>query len=192
MIKEKGPNHKSYIDELQTAVENSGKASKISSKKLSKPKINEIADLADEERLSRLLSDNKLRVFGEKNTSIFWDMVKGDNSVVLGSAGETDEAVTVDVKRVIRWIGSLHGKCGLRVTEMPLERLNPFSQNHFNPLEESIVFSSDKKFNVLLNRDDVTAELAGIRVEGNTGDRFEVTESLATFIVLKGWGSIVN
>ena len=138
------------------------------------------------------LSDNKLRVFGEKNTSIFWDMVKGDNSVVLGSAGETDEAVTVDVKRVIRWIGSLHGKCGLRVTEMPLERLNPFSQNHFNPLEESIVFSSDKKFNILLNKDDVTAELAGIRVEGNSGDRFEVTESLATFIVLKGWGSIVN
>ena len=192
MIKEKGPDYKSYIDELQTAVENSGKASKISSKKLSKPKINEIADLADEERLNRLLSDNKLRVFGEKNTSIFWDMVKGDNSVVLGSAGETDEAVTVDVKRVIRWIGSLHGKCGLRVTEMPLERLNPFSQNHFNPLEESIVFSSDKKFNILLNKDDVTAELAGIRVEGNSGDRFEVTESLATFIVLKGWGSIVN
>lgn len=192
VIKEKGPDHKSYIDELQTAVENSGKASKISSKKLSKPKINEIADLADEERLSRLLTDNKLRVFGEKNTSIFWDMVKGDNSVVLGSAGETDEAVTVDVKRVIRWIGSLHGKCGLRVTEMPLERLNPFSQNHFNPLEESIVFSSDKKFNILLNRDDVTAELAGVRVEGNSGDRFEVTESLATFIVLKGWGSIVN
>ena len=192
MIKEKGPDYKSYIDELQTAVENSGKASKISTKKLSKPKINEIADLADEERLSRLLSDNKLRVFGEKNTSIFWDMVKGDNSVVLGSAGETDEAVTVDVKRVIRWIGSLHGKCGLRVTEMPLERLNPFSQNHFNPLEESIVFSSDKKFNILLNKDDVTAELAGIRVEGNSGDKFEVTESLATFIVLKGWGSIVN
>jgi DNA primase small subunit len=156
------------------------------------PKINEIADLADEERLNRLLSDNKLRVFGEKNTSIFWDMVKGDNSVVLGSAGETDEAVTVDVKRVIRWIGSLHGKCGLRVTEMPLERLNPFSQNYFNPLEESIVFSSNKKFNILLNKDDVTAELAGIRVEGNSGDRFEVPESLATFIVLKGWGSIVN
>jgi DNA primase small subunit len=192
VIKEKGPDYKLYIDELQTAVENSGKASKISSKKISRPKINEIADLADEERLNRLLKDNKLRVFGEKNTSIFWDMVKGDNSVVLGSAGETDEAVTVDVKRVIRWIGSLHGKCGLRVTEMPLERLNPFSQNHFNPLEESIVFSSNKKFNILLNKDDVTAELAGIRVEGNSGDRFEVTESLATFIVLKGWGSIVN
>ena len=136
--------------------------------------------------------DNKLRVFGEKNTPIFWEMVKGDSSVVLGSAGETDEAVTVDVKRVIRWIGSLHGKCGLRVTEMPLERLNPESSNPFNPLEEAIVFSSDKKFNILLNKDDVTAELAGVRVEGNAGDKLEVTESLATFLVLKGWGSIVN
>ena len=63
--------------------------------------------MADDERLNRLLADNKLRVFGEKNTSVFWEMVRGDNSVVLGSAGETDEAVTVDVKRVIRWIGSL-------------------------------------------------------------------------------------
>ena len=112
-------------------------------------KIKEIAELADEDRLGRLIRDNKLRVFGEKNTSIFWEMVKGDSSVVLGSAGETDEAVTVDVKRVIRWIGSLHGKCGLRVTEMPLERLNPDSSNSFNPLEEAIVFSSDKKFNII-------------------------------------------
>ena len=192
IIKEKGADHKSYIQELQSAVENTNKLSANSSKKISKAKINEIADMADDERLNRILADNKLRVFGEKNTSLFWDMVRGDNSVVLGSAGETDEAVTVDVKRVIRWIGSLHGKCGLRVTEMPLERLNPFSNNFFNPLEESIVFSSDKKFNILLNKDDVTAELAGIRVEGNSGDRFEVTESLATFLVLKGWGSIVN
>jgi DNA primase small subunit len=192
IIKEKGDDHKSYIQDLQSAVENTNKLSTKSSKKISKNKINEIADMADDERLNRILADNKLRVFGEKNTSLFWDMVKGDNSVVLGSAGETDEAVTVDVKRVIRWIGSLHGKCGLRVTEMPLERLNPFSNNSFNPLEESIVFSSDKKFNILLEKDDVTAELAGIRVEGNSGDRFEVPESLATFLVLKGWGSIVN
>ncbi|MDB3871096.1 hypothetical protein N9318_02150 [Euryarchaeota archaeon] len=192
VIDEKGPGHKLYLEELELALEKSAKSPITSGKKVSRNKIKEIAELADDERLGRLNRDNKLRVFGEKNTSIFWNMVKGDSSVVLGSAGETDEAVTVDVKRVIRWIGSLHGKCGLRVTEMPLERLNPESSNSFNPLEESIVFSSDKKFNILLNKDDVTAELAGIRVEGNSGDRLEVTESLATFLVLKGWGSIVN
>ena len=192
VIDEKGPDHKLYLDELELVLEKSAKSPTTSGKKVSRNKIKEIAELADDERLGRLNRDNKLRVFGEKNTAIFWNMVKGDSSVVLGSAGETDEAVTVDVKRVIRWIGSLHGKCGLRVTEMPLERLNPESSNSFNPLEESIVFSSDKKFNILLNKDDVTAELAGIRVEGNSGDRLEVTESLATFLVLKGWGSIVN
>tara|TARA_B100000900_G_C20594194_1_gene722738 strand:+ start:2336 stop:3541 length:1206 start_codon:yes stop_codon:yes gene_type:complete len=192
VIKEKGPDHKSYIEQLQSAVENTHKLSIRSNKKVSKAKINEIADMTDDERIGRILDNNKLRVFGEKNTSLFWDMVKGDNSVVLGSAGETDEAVTVDVKRVIRWIGSLHGKCGLRVTEMPLERLNPDSSNYFDPLRESIVFSSDKKFNILLNKDDVTAELAGNRIQGDSGDRFVVTESLATFLVLKGWGSIID
>jgi DNA primase small subunit len=192
IINEKGPDYKQYLDELQSALEKSAKVPGSTIKKVSTNKIKEIAELADEERLGRLMRDNKLRVFGEKNTPIFWEMVKGDSSVVLGSAGETDEAVTVDVKRVIRWIGSLHGKCGLRVTEMPLERLNPESSNPFNPLEEAIVFSSDKKFNILLNKDDVTAELAGVRVEGNAGDKLEVTESLATFLVLKGWGSIVN
>ena len=192
IIYEKGPDHKQYLDELQSALEKSAKIPGSTIKKVSTNKIKEIAELADEERLGRLMRDNKLRVFGEKNTPIFWEMVKGDSSVVLGSAGETDEAVTVDVKRVIRWIGSLHGKCGLRVTEMPLERLNPESSNPFNPLEEAIVFSSDKKFNILLNKDDVTAELAGVRVEGNAGDKLEVTESLATFLVLKGWGAIVN
>jgi len=191
IIKENGSDSKTFMTDLQTAVENTNKISSVN-KKISKAKITEIADLADDERLERLLNDNKLRVFGDKNTSLFWDMVKGDNSVVLGSAGETDEAVTVDVKRVIRWIGSLHGKCGLRVTEIPLERLNPFSKDYFNPLEESIVFSSDKKFEILLSKDDVTAELAGNRIEGNSGDKFVVSESLATFIVLKGWGSIIN
>lgn len=192
VIDEKGPDHKLYLEELQSALEKSAKSPTSSVKKVSLNKIKEIAELADEERLGRLTRDNKLRVFGEKNTAIFWEMVKSDSSVVLGSAGETDEAVTVDVKRVIRWIGSLHGKCGLRVTEMPLNRLNPETSDSFNPLEEAIVFSSDKKFNILLNKDDVTAELAGIRVEGNAGDKLEVTESLATFLVLKGWGSVVN
>jgi DNA primase small subunit len=192
VIDEKGPDHKLYLEELESALEKSTKSPTSSMKKVSLNKIKEIAELADEERMGRLTRDNKLRVFGEKNTAIFWEMVKGDSSVVLGSAGETDEAVTVDVKRVIRWIGSLHGKCGLRVTEMPLNRLNPETSDSFKPLEEAIVFSSDKKFNILLNKDDVTAELAGIRVEGNAGDKLEVTESLATFLVLKGWGSVVN
>ena len=31
------------------------------------------------------------------------NLLKADASVVLGSAGETDEVVTIDVRRQIRW-----------------------------------------------------------------------------------------
>ena len=79
-------------------------------------------------------------VFGEALTPLFWELVKGDSSVILGNAGETDEAVTVDIKRVIRYVGSLHGKCGLRVTDFPLKRLNPYISEKFDPLSETIVF----------------------------------------------------
>ena len=86
----------------------------------SKSKLVQLAQQSlDEERVNRLRQDHSLTVFPGDNTSVFWELVKGDSSVVLGAAGETDENVTVDIKRVIRWIGSLHGKCGLRVTELP-------------------------------------------------------------------------
>lgn len=41
-------------------------------------------------------------------------------------AGETDEPVTADVKRLIRLPGSLHGKTGLRAQEVPMEAFDAF------------------------------------------------------------------
>ena len=55
---------------------------------------------------------------------LFQNLIRADTSVVLGNAGETDEVVTIDTRRQIRWPGSLHGKTGMRVTEFPLERLD--------------------------------------------------------------------
>jgi DNA primase small subunit len=105
----------------------------------SKTKLVQLAEQSlDEDRVNRLREDHGLTVFPGDNTSVFWELVKGDSSVVLGAAGETDENVTVDVKRVIRWIGSLHGKCGLRVTELPLSRLNPDATDAFDPLSEAV------------------------------------------------------
>ena len=52
--------------------------------------------------------------------------------MVLDQAAENDDNVTVDVRRVIRWVGSLHGKAGLRVTEFPLSRLDPDGSNAFD------------------------------------------------------------
>lgn len=161
-------------------------------KGVSKPRIKSLAEASlSQERIDRLRSDHSLSVFG-KDTAIFWDLVKLDKSVVLGTAGETDENVTVDVKRVIRHLGSLHGKCGLRVTEVPFERLDPDNSNSFDPLMEAVAFSGGPSSRVELLRDDVRASLEGTEISGSTGEVFDVSDAMSTFLCLKGWANRVT
>jgi len=67
-------------------------------------------------------------------------------TAVSMSAGETDEPVTCDVKRLIRLPGSLHGKTGFKVKKLTLDTLSDF-----DPLVDTIVFS-DEEVKVLLNK----------------------------------------
>ncbi|DAC45285.1 MAG TPA: hypothetical protein HA315_00515 [Candidatus Thalassarchaeaceae archaeon] len=135
-------------------------------------------------RIDRLREDNARPVFTTKRLNeAFWELVKGAPLAV----GETDENVTVDIKRVIRWVGSLHGKSGLRVTEFPLSRLEPGRSNSFDAMSESSVFSTQNSCKVELIVDDVTTRISGQEVSGSSGDFFEVHESMATFLGLKGW-----
>ena len=135
-------------------------------------------------RIDRLREDNSRTVFTTKKLNeAFWELVKGAPLAV----GETDENVTVDIKRVIRWVGSLHGKSGLRVTEFPLSRLEPGRSNSFDAMSESSVFSTQNSCKVELIVDDVTTRISGQEVSGSSGDVFEVHESMATFLGLKGW-----
>ena len=178
------------LDELHGILRTRSNSPRVNLKSSSRASIEELAKLSDnEEKVSRLKNDPNLAVFGPKCTPIFWELVKGDSSVVIGTAGETDEVVTVDTKRVIRWVGSLHGKSGLRVTELPLERLDPDSGTKFDPLSEAVVFRGGTvKVRVLA--EDVTAEISGDRVEPRLGDEIEVKESMAMFLCLKGWAEI--
>lgn len=59
-------------------------------------------------------------------------------TAVSFAAGETDEPVTCDVKRLIRLPASLHGKTGLKVTKISLDDLKTF-----NPLIDAVVFPDD-------------------------------------------------
>ena len=161
-------------------------------KSFSKKKIAMLAEQSlNDTKIERLKSNTSLTVFGEEQTSAFWELVKGDSAVVLGGAGETDENVTVDVKRVIRWIGSLHGKCGLRVTELPLSRLDPDSSDTFDALTEAVVLGSNNSLNVELIQDDVRARILDTEIEGSTGDVFCIAESMACFLILKGWARLL-
>ena len=178
------------LDELHGILSTRANSPQVNLKSTSRASIVELAELAgNEDKVSRMKKDPSLAVFGPKCTPIFWELVKGDSSVVIGTAGETDEVVTVDTKRVIRWVGSLHGKSGLRVTELPLERLDPDSGNKFDPLTEAVAFrGGTTKVRVLA--EDVTAEISGVRVEPSLGDEIEVQESMAMFLCLKGWAEI--
>ncbi|HJM45257.1 MAG TPA: DNA primase small subunit domain-containing protein, partial [Candidatus Poseidoniaceae archaeon] len=82
----------------------------------------------------------KFTRLGEKNKQVFEELIKADQSIILSKSGETDDPVTVDVRRVIRYPTSLHGKSGLKVTEFPLHRLDPDNNNKFDPLTEAVVF----------------------------------------------------
>jgi DNA primase small subunit len=146
--------------------------------------------LADDSRFERVV---KGRFQGlNQFEKLFLDLVKCDASIVLGNAGETDEVVTIDVRRQIRFPSSLHGKCGLKVTEFPLSRLDPDSGNPFDPLSEAIVFSSQDSYRVEITSDDVVARFHERTIEATTGDIIEVHEAGATFFVLKGWGHIIS
>ena len=178
------------LDELHGILKIRANSPQANLKSSSRASIEELANLAEnEEKISRLKDDPNLAVFGPKCTPIFWELVKGDSSVVIGTAGETDEVVTVDTKRVIRWVGSLHGKSGLRVTELPLDRLDPDSSDKFDPLSEAVVFKGGST-KVRILADDVTAEISEHRVEPSLGDEIEVKESMAMFLCLKGWAEI--
>ena len=136
------------------------------------------------------LKDGKFEVLGNYQ-ALFLNLLKADASVVLGSAGETDEVVTIDVRRQIRWPTSLHGKSGMRVSEFPLSRLDPDGHNPYNPLNEAFVLGMDQVVEVEWTVDDAVAQFGDRRLESTTGERIQVHESGATFLVLKGWAQLV-
>ena len=67
------------------------------------------------------------RQFG-KQGDLFQALILEIKVLYSDQAAENDDNVTVDIRRVIRWVGSLHGKAGLRVTEFPVTRLDPDSR----------------------------------------------------------------
>lgn len=152
--------------------------------------IRRLAELMDHDQRVGRLKEGKFEVLGNYQ-ALFLNLLKADASVVLGSAGETDEVVTIDVRRQIRWPTSLHGKSGMRVSEFPLSRLDPDGHNPYNPLHEAFVLGMDQDVEVEWTVDDAVAQFGDRRLESTAGERIQVHESGATFLVLKGWAQLV-
>ena len=152
--------------------------------------IRKLADVVNHHDRVQRLKAGRFELLG-KYQSLFLNLLKSDTSVVLGSAGETDEVVTIDVRRQIRWPTSLHGKSGMRVSEFPLSRLDPDGSNPYNPLYEALALGMDESIEVEYTVDDAIAQFGDRRLESKMGDRISIHETGATFLVLKGWAKLV-
>ena len=154
-----------------------------------KSSIEKLSELMQSDnRRNRVLS-GRLAVLNNYAV-LFQNLIKADSSVVLGNAGETDEVVTIDTRRQIRWPGSLHGKSGLRVTEFPLSRLDPDGTNPFDCLSEGIALSRENKVTVEVIVEDSIVRFDDKLYQPSLGDVIELHEAGATFLVLKGWARI--
>lgn len=172
--------------ELRSLQQREGKTSQVTAESIRK-----LAALIDHPERSRRLREGRFDLLSNYQ-GLFLNLLKSDASVVLGSAGETDEVVTIDVRRQIRWPTSLHGKSGMRVTEFPLNRLDPDTSSRFNPLHETLVLGMDDAIEVEFTLDGAIAQFGDRRIETVAGKRIQIHESGATFLVLKGWANIVG
>ncbi|DAC50850.1 MAG TPA: hypothetical protein HA340_02810, partial [Candidatus Thalassarchaeaceae archaeon] len=112
-------------------------------------------------------------------------------SLILGQAGETDDAVTVDVKRQIRWPTSLNGKCGMQVTTFPLERLHPDGSNSFDALNEALPHYDNNTRELQITVDRCVLRINGEEIEYSQGDTLLADANMDTFLTLKGWATPV-
>jgi len=96
--------------------------------------------------------------------------------VMITLAGEVDEPVTADIKRLIRLPGSVHGKSGLRV--IPLKR---DALADFDPLRDAVPKEyTDAAVKVTMKRDsEITIRGERMSLKGET----EVPEYAAVFLV---------
>jgi len=144
---------------------------------------------SDAERLIMDLSDDRIKrikdgLLDQSRTirKFFLNNALRKTAVSM-SAGETDEPVTCDIKRLIRLPYSLHGKTGLKVTRVTLDDLHDF-----DPLRDAVVFSDDV-VKVELNR-DINMKMNEEEFNLSQGEQ-EVPIYLAVFLLGAKMGNII-
>ncbi|NIP37162.1 MAG: DNA primase catalytic subunit PriS, partial [Thermoplasmata archaeon] len=133
-------------------------------------------------RLDRMVSDQIIDLregIGER----FWERIAGKLFVQM--AGEADEPVTADTKRLIRLPTSLHGKTGFRVVELNRDQLEGF-----DPLTDALAFGKDPVDVVGLVDD--TFQLGGEEHAVAHERRSTLPEYAAVFAFLRGMAQLAD
>jgi DNA primase small subunit len=90
-----------------------------------------------ERKIDTIKNEGNIETLPDKGRDLL--VVFAIQQVRIDMAGETDEPVTVDTKRLIRFPGSLHGKTGLKVVPIAIDDLD-----EFEPLRDAVAFNSDR------------------------------------------------
>ena len=103
---------------------------------------------------------------------------------------EIDTPVTVDVHRLIRYPGSLHGKTGFKVQELNPDNLDDFEPlNEMDEILDPIIFES--KVQTTQKLEIIELELPATKIKGETfgpyikGEIIEVPHHYAVFLLCK-------
>jgi len=145
-------------------------------------RIEKILEKYDESRRQRIISILKanLRNIAKGDlSSIPKDILeRAFNLCSSRLAVYIDPPVTADVKRLIRLPNSLHGKTGLRVTIVPLDRLE-----EFDPLKDAVVFGEERVKVRILKR--IKLRMMGEEFKLQPG-KDKIPEYLAIFLICRG------
>ncbi len=109
--------------------------------------------------------------------------------IVHEIGAEIDEPVTIDIHRLIRYPGSLHGATGFKVQELGLNELNSFNPlNENNEKLDPIVFKSKNLQKIEILEPFVPSTKIAGDVFGpfKKGDKIEVPHHIAVFLLCKG------
>ena len=130
---------------------------------------------------SAIFERNTMAVLSKKGQEMLMKIMFED--VVISLAGEVDEPVTADVKRLIRLPGSVHGKSGLRVTPLTRDELTDF-----DPLKDAVPndYSSDPVKITMKRNTDITILGERMQLKGET----EVPGYAAVFLVARKMADI--
>jgi len=130
-----------------------------------------------------ILEKDNLENIGNRERVLLLSTLETD--VVDKMAGQVDEPVTSDIKRLIRMPGTLHGKTALRVMEMHRDELDDF-----DPLRDAVpsVFG-DEPVRVITD-EELEVELGGERLVVHGEE--EVPLYVAIFLLCRRQASLVG
>lgn len=134
-----------------------------------------------ERGIDTIRNERVIEIFSnDRNRDIFIELALEE--VRVNMAGETDEPVTVDTRRLIRFPGSLHGKTGLKVVVIPIDELESF-----DPFRDAIAFD-DSDTKIILNS-DVSFELCDNNFKLSSGEH-TLPRYAAVYLMCRGAADI--